>query len=108
MITEQLRIKEIIHNILPMEYPPTSEDSIAIIYNIEAWDSFEAFTDNVSRFFQIFITKYLFLIINSLIKNLDPNIKNKVHCEVDMDTDLIQSTNEFLDIQRTREAKTYM
>jgi len=67
MITEQLRIKEIIHNILPMEYPPTSEDGIAIIYNIEAWDSFEAFTDNVSRFFQIFITKYLFLIINLLI-----------------------------------------
>jgi len=44
----------------------------------------------------------------SRYKNLDPNIKNKVHCEVDMDTDLIQSTNEFLDIQRTREAKTYM
>ena len=43
-----------------------------------------------------------------ICENLDPNIKNKVHCELDMDTDLIQSTNEFLDIQRTREAKTYM
>ena len=36
MITKQLRVKEIVHNILPMEYPPTSEEGIAIIYNIEA------------------------------------------------------------------------
>jgi len=51
MITKQLRVKEIVHNVLPMEYPPTSEDGIAIIYNIEAWDNFEAFTDNVSIYF---------------------------------------------------------
>ncbi|CAG8668558.1 12273_t:CDS:2 [Gigaspora rosea] len=30
LITEQLRVKEIIHSLLPMEYPPTSEDGTTI------------------------------------------------------------------------------
>ena len=42
-----------------------------------------------------------------ICENLDQSIKNKVHSEVDMDTDLVQ-TNEFLNTQRTREAKTYV
>ena len=41
-------------------------------------------------------------------KNLNPNIKNKVHYKVDINTDFIQLTNKFLDIQRTRKAKTYI
>ncbi|RIB11369.1 hypothetical protein C2G38_2250197 [Gigaspora rosea] len=47
LITEQLRVKEIIHLLLPMEYPPTSEDEIAIVYNIEAWNNSEAFINNI-------------------------------------------------------------
>ncbi|CAG8763779.1 6436_t:CDS:2, partial [Gigaspora rosea] len=43
-----------------------------------------------------------------ICENLNVDIKNKTHCEVDMDVDLLQSTNNFLDIQRTREAKTYI
>ncbi|CAG8857098.1 24186_t:CDS:1, partial [Gigaspora margarita] len=42
-----------------------------------------------------------------ICENLNVDIKNKTHCEVDMDVDLLQSTNNSLDIQRTRKAKTY-
>ncbi|KAF0512005.1 hypothetical protein F8M41_018136 [Gigaspora margarita] len=47
LITEQLKVKEIIYLLLPIEYPPTSEDGIAIIYNIEAWNNCEAFKNNI-------------------------------------------------------------
>ncbi|CAG8594210.1 4965_t:CDS:2, partial [Scutellospora calospora] len=83
MITEQLRVKEIIHTVLSMEYPLTSEDGIAIIYNIEAWDSVK------------------------VCENLNQNIKNKFHLEVDIDNNLVQLTNELANIQRNKEAKTY-
>ncbi|CAG8846307.1 11799_t:CDS:2, partial [Gigaspora margarita] len=45
-LQNQLKVKEIIYLLLPMEYSPTSEDRIAIIYNIEAWNNSEAFINN--------------------------------------------------------------
>ncbi|CAG8778725.1 17690_t:CDS:2, partial [Cetraspora pellucida] len=39
LITENLRVGEVRYSALPIEYPPTSEQSIAIVFNIESWDS---------------------------------------------------------------------
>ncbi|KAF0532601.1 hypothetical protein F8M41_011102 [Gigaspora margarita] len=82
LITEQLKVNKIIHSILPMEYPPTSEDEIAIVYNIEAWNN------NSEAFMSI--------------------IQYKLGRPLDMDIDLSQLTNKSLDIQQTKEAKTYI
>ncbi|CAG8597947.1 13769_t:CDS:2, partial [Dentiscutata erythropus] len=46
-ITENLRVKEIRHTIFPMEYLPTSPEGIAICYNIENWESYEAVFENM-------------------------------------------------------------
>ena len=41
-----MTVKKIIHSLTPVEYPPTSEEGIAIIYHIEGWDNKDAaFTD---------------------------------------------------------------
>ncbi|CAG8757834.1 3532_t:CDS:1, partial [Dentiscutata heterogama] len=45
-ITENLRVKEIQHTIFPMKYPPTSSEGIAICYNIENWELYEAAFEN--------------------------------------------------------------
>jgi hypothetical protein len=50
LLTECLRVNEIRHTIFPMEYPPTSSESIAICYNVENWDSYEPAFENVSNF----------------------------------------------------------
>ncbi|RIA88941.1 hypothetical protein C1645_825569 [Glomus cerebriforme] len=34
-----MTVKTILHSLTPIEYPPTSEDGIAIIYHIEGWQS---------------------------------------------------------------------
>ena len=47
LITENLRVGEIRYSALPIEYPPTSEQGIAIVFNIESWESYDAFFDNV-------------------------------------------------------------
>ncbi|CAG8516839.1 13496_t:CDS:10 [Cetraspora pellucida] len=101
MITEQLRVKEIIHTVLSMEYPPISEDRIAIIYNIETWNSFEAYKlgkpcgggDAIiyCSFLEISVKRSYYTCQGiKVCENLDPNIKNKFHSEVDMDNDLVQ------------------
>jgi hypothetical protein len=66
-------------------------------------------SDNVyCLFFETLVKKSYFTCQDiKICENLNQSIKNKVYSEVDMDTDLIQ-TNEFLNTQRTREAKTYM
>ncbi|CAB5366793.1 unnamed protein product [Rhizophagus irregularis] len=35
LITDKMRVGEIRYSVLPMEYPPTSAEGIAIVYNIE-------------------------------------------------------------------------
>ncbi|GES77687.1 hypothetical protein GLOIN_2v1772863 [Rhizophagus clarus] len=35
LMTDKMRVGEIRHSVLPMEYPPTSTEGITIIYNIE-------------------------------------------------------------------------
>jgi len=44
---EKLRVGEVQYSALPMEYPPTSNEGIAIVYNIETWDSYESAFNNV-------------------------------------------------------------
>ncbi len=45
-ITKNVTIKKIIHSLTPVEYPPTSEEGVAIIYHVEGWNNKEAaFTD---------------------------------------------------------------
>ena len=43
-----MKVGEIIYSVLPMEYPPTSVEGIAIVYNIETWDNYELIFSNVS------------------------------------------------------------
>ncbi|CAG8784488.1 2279_t:CDS:2, partial [Dentiscutata erythropus] len=45
-ITENLKVKEIRHTIFPIEYLPTSPEGIAICYNIENWELYEAAFEN--------------------------------------------------------------
>ncbi|CAB4379477.1 unnamed protein product [Rhizophagus irregularis] len=45
-ITKSMTVKTIIHSLTPVEYPPTSEEGVAIIYQIQGWNNKEAaFTD---------------------------------------------------------------
>src|ERR1044072_3334485 len=47
LMTERMRIGEVRYSAFPMEYPPTSLEGIAIVYNIEGWDSHEPAFNNV-------------------------------------------------------------
>ncbi|CAG8832054.1 10346_t:CDS:2, partial [Gigaspora margarita] len=47
LITENLRVGKIRYSALPIEYPPTSEQGIAIVFNIESWESYNIFFDNM-------------------------------------------------------------
>ena len=47
LMMEKLRVGEVQYSALPMEYPPTSNEGIAIVYNIETWDSYESAFNNV-------------------------------------------------------------
>ncbi|RIB04503.1 hypothetical protein C2G38_2222207 [Gigaspora rosea] len=38
--TKKLCTNQIIYNMLPVEYPAISEDSIANIFNIDSWDNY--------------------------------------------------------------------
>ncbi|KAF0341943.1 hypothetical protein F8M41_016170 [Gigaspora margarita] len=100
-----------------MEYPPTSEDGIAIVYNIEAWNNnSEAFMSNIQYklgrpcgggdnstycpFLESSVKKSYYTCQGvKICENLNLEIKNRSHCEVDMDVDLLQSTNKSLDTQ---------
>ncbi|CAG8680543.1 12861_t:CDS:2, partial [Funneliformis mosseae] len=42
-----MRIGKIRYSTLPMEYPPTSLEGIAIVYNIETWESYESAFNNM-------------------------------------------------------------
>ncbi|RIB07177.1 hypothetical protein C2G38_2215229 [Gigaspora rosea] len=45
-LTKTLTTKEVIHSLTPIEYPPTCEEGIAIVYHIDGWESVDsAFTD---------------------------------------------------------------
>jgi len=47
LMTEKMKVGEIRYYALPMEYPPTSPEGIAILYNIKTWDSYELAFSNV-------------------------------------------------------------
>lgn len=45
-LTKHMSVKTIIHSLVPIEYPPTCEEGVAVIYHVEGWDNKEAaFTD---------------------------------------------------------------
>ncbi|RGB36833.1 hypothetical protein C1646_757608 [Rhizophagus diaphanus] len=45
-ITKHMTVKTILHSLTPLEYSPTSEDGVAIIYHVEGWQNMDlAFTD---------------------------------------------------------------
>ncbi|CAB4402601.1 unnamed protein product [Rhizophagus irregularis] len=45
-ITKHMTVKTILHLLTPLEYPPTSENGVAIIYHVEGWQNVDsAFTD---------------------------------------------------------------
>ena len=41
-----MTVKTVIHSLIPIEYPPTSKEGVAIIYHIDGWENKEmAFMD---------------------------------------------------------------
>jgi hypothetical protein len=45
---DKMRVGVIRYSALPMEYPPTSSEGIAIVFsNIETWDNYESAFKNV-------------------------------------------------------------
>uniref|UniRef100_U9SWQ8 Uncharacterized protein n=1 Tax=Rhizophagus irregularis (strain DAOM 181602 / DAOM 197198 / MUCL 43194) TaxID=747089 RepID=U9SWQ8_RHIID len=58
-ITKSMTVKTIIHSLTPVEYPPTSEEGVAIIYQIQGWNNKEAaFTDVNININTIYYTNY--------------------------------------------------
>ena len=47
-ITRHMTVKTIIHSLTPIEYPPTSECGVAIVYHIEGWNNVNAAFSDVS------------------------------------------------------------
>ena len=43
-----MRVEEIRYSILPMEYPLTSAEEIAIVYNIKTQDNYKLAFNNIS------------------------------------------------------------
>ena len=51
MFTSKLQVRKIIHTTVPVEYPETSTDGVATIYNITGWKNhIDAFSD-VSKYY---------------------------------------------------------
>jgi hypothetical protein len=57
-----LTVKTIIHSLTPIEYPPTGEDGVAIVYHVEGWE-------NVNSPFTDVNVKIVKLINNTTINN---------------------------------------
>jgi hypothetical protein len=45
-----MTVKTIIHTLTPIEYPPTSEEGVAIIYHVEGWNNVEEVFADVNIF----------------------------------------------------------
>jgi len=41
-LIKSMTVKTIIYSLTPLEYPPTSEEGVAIIYHVEKWNNKEA------------------------------------------------------------------
>ncbi len=52
-----MSIETIFHSLTPVEYPPTSENGIAIIYHIEGWQNVEAVFSDVNIKFKYIVNK---------------------------------------------------
>ncbi|GBC08536.1 hypothetical protein RclHR1_00820003 [Rhizophagus clarus] len=37
--TKQMTVKTIIHPLTPIEYPPTIEEGVAVVYHVEEWNN---------------------------------------------------------------------
>jgi hypothetical protein len=52
-----MSIETIFHSLTPVEYPPTAENGIAIIYHVEGWQNVEAVFSDVNIKFKYIIDK---------------------------------------------------
>ncbi|CAG8614968.1 14540_t:CDS:2, partial [Funneliformis mosseae] len=95
LMTEKMRIGEIRYSTLPMEYPPTSLEGIAIVYNIETWESYESAFNNMQ-----------YSQGRPSGGGDTSDLKDKIHTEVDIDYDFIHTSNKPLLDQKSKEAKT--
>ena len=50
IFTRDTRISDVRHSLVPIEYPPTSEEGIAHIYHVENWTDPKAAFHDVSKF----------------------------------------------------------
>ncbi|POG57709.1 hypothetical protein GLOIN_2v1791412 [Rhizophagus irregularis DAOM 181602=DAOM 197198] len=84
-ITKHITVKTIIHSLVPIEYPPTSERGIAIIYHIERWENKEAVFSNVQYSMGLKMCEFA-----------DLELKEMEHKSVDPDSDLCLKINQEL------------
>ncbi|CAB5365330.1 unnamed protein product [Rhizophagus irregularis] len=82
--TSQLRVPKVIYTTVPIEYPDTSSEGVATVYNVTGWKNH---TDAFSDF-------------------TDPELVNQEHCSVDFDSEIFQHYTQ-QNNNNTKEAKTY-
>jgi len=121
--TSKLRVSRVIYTTVPVEYPDTSPEGVATVYNIAGWKNYaDAFTDiqystNGSGG-ATHIQECPFFGGIPVKKNdrkcqgikycqfTSPELINQEHCSVDFDSEIFQQHNQQI-INNTKEAKTY-
>ncbi|CAI2190605.1 711_t:CDS:2, partial [Funneliformis geosporum] len=83
-ITKYIIVKTIIYSLTPIEYPPTSEEGVAIIYHIQEWNYKEAaFTDiqySIGKSCGGNNTIYFYLGDVAITKKIEPVRENEMQC----------------------------
>ncbi|PKK73608.1 hypothetical protein RhiirC2_823058 [Rhizophagus irregularis] len=121
--TSQLRVPKVIYTTVPIEYPDTSSEGVATVYNVTGWKNHtDAFSDiqystngsggttniqECSFFGGIPVKKNQRKCQGiKFCQFTDPELINQEHCSVDFDSEIfqhyIQQNNN-----NTKEAKTY-
>ncbi|CAG8489331.1 8322_t:CDS:2 [Gigaspora margarita] len=94
--TEELAIRDIRCLAVPIEYPATSNEGVAYIFNINSSDPNAPFNDDVRKCTSVKICEYP-----------ENGIRNLSHCKVDENKDFFM-INQPSELQTSIEAQTYV
>ncbi|GBC37792.2 hypothetical protein GLOIN_2v1545568 [Rhizophagus irregularis DAOM 181602=DAOM 197198] len=121
--TSQLRVPKVIYTTVPIEYPDTSSEGVATVYNVTGWKNHtDAFSDiqystngsggttNIQEcpFFGGIPVKKNQRKCQGIkfCQFTDPELVNQEHCSVDFDSEIFQHYTQ-QNNNNTKEAKTY-
>ncbi|CAB5175825.1 unnamed protein product [Rhizophagus irregularis] len=121
--TSQLRVPKVIYTTVPIEYPDTSSEGVATVYNVTGWKNhIDAFSDiqystngsggttNIQEcpFFGGIPVKKNQRKCQGIkfCQFTDPELVNQEHCSVDFDSEIFQHYTQ-QNNNNTKEAKTY-